>query len=105
MTTATAGTWPPAAELVRVSTLLIEACNALDELHLVYWRIANEVDGLDTGTRLPTFEELGRLSAFITTTEVDLEFMATHLEPMREARNAAAARMQDAARLEVDNAR
>jgi hypothetical protein len=105
MTTATAGTWPDAAQLARVSSHVIEACNALDELHLDYWRLATEVDSLDDGTRLPTFEELGQLSAFIASMELDLEVMGKHLEPIRDAHDAAAARMQDAARVKAGYAR
>ena len=64
MTTATAPTtWPAAAELERVSKLIVEAQNALDELHLSCYRFNADLEGNVVAP--PTFEELGRVSHFI----------------------------------------
>jgi hypothetical protein len=97
MTTATVTTWPTAAQLQRVNRLIVRAYNALDELHLEYAAIAREADALDDATRLPTFEELGRLSAFIAGADQDLRIMREDfLGDCREAHDAAGMRMADA---------
>jgi hypothetical protein len=94
MTTATAATWPTTAELDRVEKLLADAGNALDELHLTAYRFSRDVDKLAAGGRLPTLEEIGRLSHFIAGAELEIEFLGTHLREIRSARDVAALSVQ-----------
>ena len=94
MTTATLS-WPTKADLAHVSALVIAAQQALDALDVNYWRVALEPDILDDPGMRPTFEELGRLAAFIECVDQDVEIMAAHVKQLREVQHAAAVRMAD----------
>lgn len=97
MTTATL-TWPTATELGRVSELVLNAQQALDALDVNYWQVTLDVSQLDEPRALPTFEALGRLSAFIECVGQDVELMAETVKRIREVQHAAAVRMADDAR-------
>jgi hypothetical protein len=88
--------WPTQARLAHASRLVVEAYNALDELMPgVGYRLVSEPDILDEPERLPTFEALGQLSAFIECVDQDVELMGDVVKRLRELHHAAAVRMAD----------
>lgn len=97
MTTATVISWPTRDDLARVSKFVYDAELALDELDVSY---STAWDGLelDDSELLPTFEELGRLAAFIECVDQDIELMTGVVEKLRQVHHDAAVRMNDAAR-------
>jgi hypothetical protein len=88
MTTATAATWPTAAELDAVEARLTEAAHAIDELHLRYYWLDEEMVG--KGDRAPSLETLGALSCFLEYVDMDLESIQLHLATVRSAFHAGA---------------
>ena len=83
MTTATAATWPTTAELDVVGALLAKASNAIDALHLRYYKLGEEMVG--EGDRAPSLETLGSLACFLEYVAMDLEAIQTHLKTIHSS--------------------
>jgi hypothetical protein len=79
----TTATWPTTAELETASEMLAKASHAIDELHLRYFKLDEEMAG--KGDRAPSLETLGALSCFLVYADMDLEAIQSHLKTTRQA--------------------
>jgi hypothetical protein len=92
MTTATVTIWPTTAQLQRLAKQIERAYHTLDELQLEFVPL-----NPDDPEQLPSFEQLGRLTAFVEAVDQDLQVMREQfLGDIRRLRDEVAVRMADA---------